>query len=211
MAKDYLGQPLSQYVADAAAKTSAPGGGSVAALVGALATSMASMAANFTAGKEKYAAVEPQIQAALASLEKDRRRLLELMHRDMEVYAAVMDAYRLPKAAEAERTARDAAIQQALAASMEVPLEVARLAIRTLETAGELADIANANLLSDVAVAAVLAEATFVTGRINVEVNLGGLADERTVAAVRQELDDAESLAAQLKDACLKAIAARRA
>ena len=206
----YLDKPLSVYLADAAAKTSTPGGGSVAALVGALATTMASMAANFTTGSEKFAPVAPQVQVALKSLDEARRKFLDLMHRDMEVYAALMATWRLPKTAEAEKAARQAAIQEATRNALLVPLKVTRVALDVLQTSQDLASIANVNLLSDIAVAAILAEATFAAGRVNVEVNLAGLDDAAMVASTRADLDAGQARAAMLKENCMEAIAARK-
>lgn len=205
----YLDKPLSAYLADAAAKQPTPGGGSVAALTGALATTMASMAANFTAGKEKYRAVEPQIQSALKMLDEARRKMLDLMHHDMDAYAAVTQAYRLPKESDGQKEVRTAAIQQALGNALLAPLKVSKVAVQVLEACQELANIANANLLSDVAVAAILAEAALAAGRVNVEVNLAGLSDEDLVASTRADLDTSEALAARLKENCLQAIKAR--
>jgi formiminotetrahydrofolate cyclodeaminase len=205
----YLDRPLREYLDDAAADKPTPGGGSVAALVGALATTMASMAGNFTAGKEKYKDVEPRVRADLDVLAKARARFLDLMHEDMAAYAAVMDAYRLPKGTDAEKSARAAAIQQALGESMQAPLAATRAAERTLEAAVELAAIANANLLSDVAVAAVLAEAAFAAGRVNVEVNLAGIEDARLVAETKGELDQRQESVARLRGECLETIRAR--
>jgi len=205
----YLDKPLATYLADAAARTSTPGGGSVAALAGALATTMASMAGNFSTG-EKFAAVEPQVQAALKSLEESRREFLDLMHRDMEVYAALMATWRLPKATDAEKAARQAAIQEATRNSLRVPLRVTRVALDVLQTSQDLASIANVNLLSDIAVAVILAEATYSAGRVNVEVNLAGLNDAAEVASIREELEAGQARAAMLKERCLAAIAARK-
>ncbi|NIA20739.1 MAG: formiminotransferase-cyclodeaminase [Anaerolineaceae bacterium] len=206
---NYLEKPLGDYLLDAAADKPTPGGGSVAALVGALATTMASMAANFTAGKEKYKTIEPQIQARLKLLEEARGKFVELMHRDMEAYGAVMAAYRLPRGSDAESGARSEAIQAALKNSMKVPLETTEVAVGVLEAALELARIANANLLSDVAVAAILAEAALGAGRINVEVNLGGIKDAELVASTRRRLDGRQSQAGRLRQECLEAIKAR--
>jgi glutamate formiminotransferase/formiminotetrahydrofolate cyclodeaminase len=205
----YLDKPLATYLADAAARTSTPGGGSVAALAGALATTMASMAGNFSTG-EKFAAVESQVLLALKSLEESRRKFVDLMHRDMDVYAALMATWRLPKATDAEKAARKAAIQAATKDSLLVPLEVTRVAIDVLQASQDLASIANANLLSDIAVAVILAEATYSAGRVNVEVNLAGLDDAAVVVSTRAELEAGQARAAMLKEKCLEAIAARK-
>ena len=206
----YLDKPLMTYLDDAAAKKSTPGGGSVTALVGALATTMGTMAANFTAGREKYAAVEPQVQAALRSLAESRRKFLDLMHRDMDVYTALMATWKLPKETDAEKAARTEAIQQATHNSLLVPLKVTHVALDVLQVCQDLASIANANLLSDIAVAAVLAEATCACGRINVEINLAGLTDQAAVAETRKDLEAGEAKAARLKRGCLDAIKARQ-
>ncbi|HOI54700.1 MAG TPA: cyclodeaminase/cyclohydrolase family protein [Phycisphaerae bacterium] len=206
----YLDRPLREYLDDAAADKPTPGGGSVAALVGALATTMASMAGNFTAGREKYQDVEPRVRADLAVLAEARTAFVDLMHKDMAAYGAVMEAYRQPKGTDAEKAARAAAIQKALAESMQVPLAATRLAERTLEAAVELANIANANLLSDVAVAAVLAEAAFAASRVNVEVNLAGIKDQRLAAETARELDERQDTVAGLRQECLEAIRARQ-
>jgi formiminotetrahydrofolate cyclodeaminase len=209
MPANYLDQPLSLYLADAAARTPTPGGGSVTALVGALATTMASMAANFTTGAEKFRAVEPQIRTDLDLLEAARRKFLDLLHHDIAAYAAVSAAYKLPKASDSEKQARDTAVQQALSEAMLVPLKASRVAIQVLEITSELAAIANGNLLSDVAVAAILAEAAVAAGRVNVEVNLRSCSDAALVASTRHDLDDADRLAARLKSLSLDTIRGR--
>jgi formiminotetrahydrofolate cyclodeaminase len=209
MPTNYLTQPLSVYLADAAARTPAPGGGSVAALVGALATTMASMAANFTAGSEKFKAIESQIRTDLELLEGSRRKFLDLLHHDIEAYSTVSAAYKRPKSTPAEKSTRDAAIQTALSEAMLVPLKASKVAIQTLEITSELAAIANPNLLSDVAVAAILAEAAVAASRVNVEVNLKSSSDAALLASTRHDLDDADRLADRLKTLTLDTIRSR--
>jgi formiminotetrahydrofolate cyclodeaminase len=211
MPTDYLAQPLSAYLADAAARTPTPGGGSVTALVGALATTMASMAANFTTGAEKFRPVENQIRTDLELLEAARRKFLDLLHRDIEAYADLSAAYKLPKASDSEKATRDAAVQQALSEAMLVPLKSSKVAIQVLEITSELAAIANPNLLSDVAVAAILAEAAYAASRVNVEVNLQSCSNPALVSSTRRELDDGARLAASLKSLCLDTIRSRAA
>jgi formiminotetrahydrofolate cyclodeaminase len=93
---------------------------------------------------------------------------------------------------------------------MLVPLKVTRVALDVLQVCQDLASIANPNLLSDVAVAAVLAEATFACGRINVEINLEGLTDAEMAASTERDLDTGQGKAARLKAGCLDAIKARK-
>jgi formiminotetrahydrofolate cyclodeaminase len=207
---DYRTEPLRRYLDDAAAARPTPGGGSVAAMAAALASTMASMAAGFTAGKEKFRAVEPEIQDALRRLADLRAGLLDMAHEDMAAYEAIMAAYKLPKVADAEKAARGAAILKVTRASLGLVERVLGAAVDVLAVGRRLADIANPNLVSDVGVAAELALGAARAARINVEVNLGGYSDAADAAAVRGRADqavaEAERLARETRDVVMKAL-----
>ena len=195
---DYRNEPLIRYLDDAAAAKPTPGGGSVAAVAAALASTMASMAAGFTAGKEKYKAVEPEIQEALRQLADLRQRLLDAAHQDMAAYETVMAAYRMPKNTDAEKAARAQAATKATRASLDVVERVCKGAKEVLEVARRLAEIANPNLASDVGVAAELALGAIRAAQINVLVNLAGYGDAADAAAVRRRTDEAVAEAERL-------------
>lgn len=110
---NYRTKPLIHYLDNAAAAQPTPGGGSVAAVAGALASTMASMAAGFTKGKEKFKDVQPEIEEALGRLAETRNRLLGLADEDMVAYESVMAAYRMPKGTDEEKSARAEAVRQA--------------------------------------------------------------------------------------------------
>ena len=208
---DYRQEPLLRYLDDAASAQPAPGGGSVAAVAAALASTMASMAANFTAGREKFKAVEGPINEAIARLAGLRRRLLAAAHTDMDAYTAVMAAYKLPKATDAEKAARAEAVRRATRASLDVVEQVLADAGDVLAVSRRLAEIANPNLLSDVGVAAELALGAARAARINVAVNLAGYADAADAAAVRARSDalvaGAEAVAAEVRGMVLGKLA----
>jgi methenyltetrahydrofolate cyclohydrolase len=205
---DYRNEPLIRYLVDAAAAQPTPGGGSVAAVAGALASTMASMAAGFTAGREKFKTVEPEILQALLELEGLRSVLLDFAHEDMAAYQAIMAAGKLPKATEAEQAARADAIRMAIQASLGLVQRVLEASGEVLAVSRRLADIANPNLMSDVGVAAELALGAVRAARINVEVNLAGYADAADAAAIRTRVDgqvaQAERLAAETRAAVMK-------
>jgi len=205
---DYRQQPLMRYLDDAAAAQPAPGGGSVAAMAAALASTMASMAAGFTAGKEKFKAVEPEIQAALARLAALRGDLLKMVHEDMDAYSCVMAAYRLPKATDAEKAARAEAVRKATKSSLDLVMRVLEASRDVAAASRRLAEIANPNLLSDVAVAAELALGAARSARINVAVNLSGYSDKADAAATGAAADKAvaetERLAAETRELVMK-------
>ena len=185
----YRTEPLETYVADAAAGQPTPGGGSVSGLVGTLAAAMGEMAANFTAGREKFADVEAEIEAAIARLADAREKLLCLMQDDVEAYAAVGSAYGMSRKTDEEKAARRAAVQKALKDAMRAPLEVMRQCAAVGEVAERLAEIANPNLITDVGVSAILAAAAGASARLNVEINLKYIKDAELVAATRAEVE----------------------
>lgn len=185
----YRDGTIRKYLDDAAAGIPAPGGGSVSALAGALATTMGSMAANFTVGKKKFAAVEPQVKALLARLDALREELLVLVDEDVASYRVVSAAYGMPKETPEEKSARTAAIQKALVVAMGAPLRTMRACAEVMRTLAALADLANPNLISDVGVSAILAEAALRGAELNVDINLASLADAELVARTRSEVD----------------------
>jgi methenyltetrahydrofolate cyclohydrolase len=205
---DYRQEPLIRYLDDAAAAQPTPGGGSVAAMAAALASTMASMAAGFTAGREKFKAVEPEIQQALARLAELRQRLLDFVHDDMAAYAAIMAAYKLPKVTEAEKAARAEAVRGATKSSLTLVQRVLGAAAEIIAISRRLADIANPNLVSDVGVAAELTLGAVKAAQINVAVNLAGYSDAADAAAVRSSVEatvaEAERLAAETRAVVMK-------
>ena len=186
----YADCTISEYLKEAASDEPTPGGGSVSALAGALASAMSEMAGNFTVGKDKYADVETDVRRCLKRLELSRQKLVTLADADANAYSGVGQAYSMPKETAEEKTARNDAIQHALREAMSVPLNIMRQCATIAETATELVEIANPNLLTDVGVSAVLAEAACAAARLNVEINLKFLEDEDLVSEVRPELDE---------------------
>ncbi|MBF8277446.1 MAG: fchA [Candidatus Brocadiaceae bacterium] len=191
----YRNQPLENYLKDAAAGTPTPGGGSVAALVGALATTMASMSTQFTVGREKFKQYDAQLKKILDGCEKSRETLLSLMEEDITVYGGLSNAYGLPKSTDEEKKARTEAIQKATVIAMEVPVKATMSCLNVLELTRELVDIANPNLISDVGVAAFLADAAFQCAKLNVEINLAAIKNPAIVEKVRNDVINAEKKA----------------
>jgi len=185
-------ETVSAYTKRLAGSEPTPGGGSAAALTGALAAASAAMVGSFTVGKKKYAEVEAEVARLLEQLQSLRERLLELTDADAEAYVQVGAAYGLPRETDEEKAARKAAIQEALKAAAQVPLGVVEAAAEVAKLLPELAEKGNPNLLSDVGVAAILAQAAFEAARLNVEVNLAGISDEGYVAEARGTVAAAE-------------------
>jgi glutamate formiminotransferase/formiminotetrahydrofolate cyclodeaminase len=167
-----------------AAGTPVPGGGSAAALAGALAASLGQMVANLTVGRKKYVLVEETLRAVLARLETASRDLTRLAAEDSAAFAALMSANKLPQDTPEQASARDLAVQAATSQAIQVPLAVVQRAVALLDDLAVLATQANPNARTDAQVGAYLAHAAAHGAGLNVLVNLDGVQD----ATVRDQL-----------------------
>ena len=116
-----------EFLTELASAAPAPGGGGGAAMAGALAAALASMVANLTIGKEKFADREPEVKELLEQAEAERVRLLTLVEEDAAVFNSFMSCYKLPKTTDEEKVARTAAIRAAAKQAATVPLNIARI------------------------------------------------------------------------------------
>ncbi len=173
-----VSETVQDYCKRLASNEPTPGGGSGAAVGGALAAASAAMAANFTVGKKKFADVQSDVERILGVLNSQQQRLLELADADAEAYSKVGAAYGMPRDTDAEKEARQEAIQEALMAAAEVPMGVVEACAAFIGLLPELADKCNPNLISDVGVGAQLGSAALAAAQLNVEVNLAFIKDE---------------------------------
>ncbi len=158
---------LENFLNAAAARQPAPGGGSVTALVGALAASMGEMTLNYSVGKKGLEAHEPALRAALAELHRARTVLLELMVEDQAAFEELTAARKLPHGPD-----RDDRVAAGVRACISVPQAIAATGPAILGTCDRVVGIVNRYLLSDLAVCAELAMATTRCAIYNVRVNL---------------------------------------
>ena len=187
----YRSEAVEKYLADASAGRPTPGGGSASAMAGAVGVAMACMAANFTVGKKKFKDVWPRVGELLAKCDEARDKLLQFADDDVAAYAHVARAYGMAKESPEEKSARTAAIQDALKIAMATPLETFEICAGVLLVFEELADLANPNLISDVGVAAALVLGALEGAQLNVEINLAFLKDEGLVGTTRSQLERA--------------------
>ncbi len=202
---------LSTFLDDLASGEPTPGGGSAAALAGALGAALAAMVANLTVGRKRYVDVDAQMQAVLAEADALRSRLTALVAEDAQAYEQVRAAYRLPKESAEEQQTRNAAIQAAMQGASLTPLETMRASLAVLRLAEQAATLGNVNAATDGAVGALLAQASLHGAALNVRVNLGGIDDRYFAARSDQEvaslLAEADAIVARV----LPAVEARLA
>lgn len=180
---------LNGFLDELASSSPAPGGGSVAALAGALGAALASMVCNLTIGKKKYADVEESMKAILKESEDLRARFTVLIEKDTEAFNKVMEAFSLPKENDAQRALRDAAIVAATKEATLVPLEVMKHCIDGLALAQKVATSGNKNSISDAGVSALMLHAACESAALNVRVNLKGLSDTEFVHWKADEME----------------------
>jgi methenyltetrahydrofolate cyclohydrolase len=161
----FSSQTVDDLLATVAAETSAPGGGSVAAVVTAFAAALVAMAARFS--REHW----EDAPGVVAQAETLRQKVLPLADEDAEAYETVLEALRLPPDIGPDR--RDETLGAALSRAADVPLAIAEAALDVATLAAELAERGNPNLRGDVATAALLAEAAVRATANLVEINLG--------------------------------------
>jgi len=183
----YSTESILDFSARLASKASAPGGGAAAGLVGALGASLAAMVANLTAGKEKFAAVEAEMQRVIATADRLRGALLALMDRDTEAFDQVMVCYRMPKESDADKAARKAALQTALDAAAEASLAICRACAEVIPLCRNTAEHGNPMLVSDAGCAVAFAEAGLQAALITVKINADSLADRSRADALWAE------------------------
>jgi formiminotetrahydrofolate cyclodeaminase len=181
---------LESFVAAVAAATPAPGGGSVAALAGALGAALAAMVAGLTVGRERYAAHDAEMRSLLAQSDALRQELFALMDADAAAYTAVMAAYKLPKDTETQKAERGATIQAALRGAAETPLAAAAACADVLRLTVRAAAHGNRNAASDAAVSALMAHAGLRGAARNVLINLKSIDDEAFCRAAETRVAD---------------------
>lgn len=172
-----------------------PGGGSIAALNGAIASALAAMVANLTLGKKGYELHE-ELMGHIAKLAlQQKETFVKDIDRDSEAYDAVFACFKMPKAMDEEKAARSAAIQEATKFAALVPMQVARNAYELMPLIMDVARLGNRNAVTDACVAMMSARSSVLGALMNVRINLGSLKDKEFVAKLSNEVDELERLA----------------
>ena len=200
------GLSVHQFATETASESVAPGGGSVAALVGALGAALGTMVANLSAHKRGWDDRWEEFTVAAEEGQRALARLTTLVDEDTNAFNQVMAAMGLPKGTDEEKAARRAAIQDATRYAAEVPLAVAETACGVLPLLREMADRGNPASASDAAVGALCARTAVLGACLNVRTNLPGLSDTAFVEELLRRVADLEARA-QAAEAEVLAIA----
>jgi glutamate formiminotransferase/formiminotetrahydrofolate cyclodeaminase len=179
---------LRQFCNETLSDSPAPGGGSVAALIGALGVSLGGMVANLSAGKRGWDDKLHYFSGWAVKAQQLKDELLVLVDEDTAAFNKVMDAFALPKDSAEEKAARSAAIQAANKYAAEVPLRVMETAFKSYEILTEMAKKGNPASISDVGVGLLAVRACVDGAAMNVRINLAGLKDDKLKSAFLEKV-----------------------
>ena len=183
-----------------------PGGGSVAALNGAIASALTAMVANLTIGKKNYEAHQ-ELMIHIAEIASQQVSQFAVdVDRDSDAYNQVFDCFKMPKATDEEKAARSAAIQEATKYAAMVPMQVARQAYELMSIISDVAHLGNQNAVTDACVAMMSARSAVLGALMNVRINLGSIKDTEFVQQLRQEADELERKACEKEKVLLDTV-----
>jgi glutamate formiminotransferase / formiminotetrahydrofolate cyclodeaminase len=186
--KSLLKMDLREFCNETLSDSPAPGGGSVAALMGALGASLGGMVANLSAGKRGWDDKVTYFSDWAVKAQQLKDELLALVDEDTAAFNKVMDAFGLPKDSADEKKVRSAAIEQATKYAAEIPLKVMEAASKSYEILSEMAEKGNPASISDVGVGILAVRACIGGAAMNVRINLGQLKDEKFRSALRKKV-----------------------
>ncbi|NLZ33659.1 MAG: cyclodeaminase/cyclohydrolase family protein [Clostridiales bacterium] len=193
--KDYS---LEKFTKELSSKEPSPGGGSTAALVGALAVSLNAMVYSLTIGKKVFESLEEKHKEDMLKFNEQALNLIDVlmnfMEKDREDFLELMDSYKLPKETNEEIMNRKKAIKENTIKAMETPLNLARECIKFYQNISFAVKYGNKNLTSDAGVAAVLLDAAIESAIINVKVNLNLLRKDLTKVEIDKFLGECSNL-----------------
>ena len=171
-------QQIESFVQDLNSAKPMPGGGSAAAICGAMAAALVGMSAHMTVGKKKYAAVEDRMQEIIAEAGTLQAEMLDMAQEDADMYSQVLQAYKLPNTTTEEAEARKQAIEEASKTAVDSSLKVTGACVRIIKLAYTTVSEGNRMMVTDGSASALLARACQQVAAYNVRINLGGVKEK---------------------------------
>jgi len=190
-------RPLGTFLDELAGGAPTPGGGSAAAIMGAMGAALVSMVCNVTIGKKGHEAVESEMKAVRDESEQLRLRLTSMVAEDIAAFDGLMAAYRLPKATDEDKSRRAVAIQSSLRAATDTPLACARACAEVVALSRRAGEKGYAGVISDAGVGVLAAHTALRSAALNVYINAPSLKDRAFADAATAELE-------QLLDTCAR-------
>lgn len=185
---------IESYIDKLSSNSPTPGGGSAAALAGALSSALTAMVFNLTIGKKVYEnyteEIKSEINDALYACEKYNELLLEFMDKDEDAFLSLMKSFKLSKTTEEEKKIRNNEIAKGYKNALEVPLALATKGVDLYKYIDIAARYGNANVISDAGVGAILLYSSIESSILNVKINLSGIMDEEYKNYIEMKCSD---------------------
>jgi methenyltetrahydrofolate cyclohydrolase len=182
-------QTVATFLDELASSAPTPGGGSAAAIMGAMGAALISMVCNVTLGKKGHEAVQAEMKMVRDESEKLRAALTSMVADDIAAFDGLMSAYRLPKASDDEKSRRAEAIQISLSAATETPLACARACAQVIALSRLAGEKGFAGVVSDAGVGVLAANTALRSAALNVFINVPSLKDRSFAAAATAEIE----------------------
>ena len=180
---------IDEFLDRLASSDATPGGGSAAAIMGAMGAALVSMVCNVSIGKKGCEAAEPELKAVRTQSETLRRRVSAMVAEDVAAFDSLMAAYKLPKESDLDKTRRADAIQAGLRLATEVPLDCARVCAQVVELARRASEHGYRGVISDAGVGVLAANSAARSAALNVFINAPALKDRHFAQTSVAELD----------------------
>lgn len=190
---------IKEFLAATSSDAPVPGGGSVAALSAAIASSLAEMVANLTIGKKGYDEVQDEMKAISEKMSAYTPKFVDFIDKDAASFDEAMKAFKLPKETDEEKKARSEAIQSGMKLAANVPLETAQSAMEILGMIEAVVERGNSNAVTDGAVAAMMTRTAVLSALYNVKINLGSIKDAEYVEKTAAEVARIEKEVAEIE------------
>ncbi|MCY6370490.1 cyclodeaminase/cyclohydrolase family protein [Clostridium ganghwense] len=201
---------IKDYIERLSSKEPIPGGGSAAALAGALSSALTAMVFNLTIGKKIYDEYTEDERAlvneSLTKIEEYNNELLNFMDEDGEAFLSLMSAFKLPKNTEKEKMKRIERINIGYKTALQVPLNLAERCMEVYEHVLIASKYGNKNVISDAGVAAILLQSAVESAILNVNINLSGIKDENYKNKIEDECGKIMKEALSKKDEIMKIV-----
>lgn len=195
---------INEFAKIVASDSPVPGGGSIAALCGALSAALSEMVANLTVTKKKYADSKEEMNAIINKASQLRDKLLNYIEEDSLAYKKVMEAYKLPKETEEEKCLRLERIQEGLKVAASVPLEVAETSYEIFPLVEAVVLRGNSSSVTDALVGAMMARTGVLSAILNIRINLDSIKDEDFVKVLKEKADILEGKTRQYEKKILE-------
>lgn len=197
---------IKEFLDELSSSSPAPGGGSAAALSGALGAALVSMICHLTIGKKGYENVSDEMNEVLKKSNALKEKFVLLIDKDTNAFNKVMAAYKMPKETDEKKEKRRNAIQDSLKNAANVPLDVMKQCVNVLSLTKIISEKGNKNAVSDSGVAALMSLAGLNSAALNVEINLSGIKDEKFVSEMKNEVETLTFNGERIKDEIIKTV-----